>query len=247
MSTTDLGKVKKDDIIQVLKSNTDDDPGDSNSALILAELRAIREGQDTLVEKITAVTTRCDQMENANKQLKTRVDALEEKVEGQAKLIAKQQGYLEQLDYKERGRNLVVTGVPEDETWQGAANDEGKLKAIFGQMDVVDATANMTWKRIGSKQDDRHRPILVTVSSMQKRNLITSKAPKLKESEQFKSIRAKTDKHPAVRREWQRLFDVEAAEKVKPENAHKTVEVDKKSRTVLCDGEVIDSWSLVFQ
>ena len=248
MSCTDLGKVRKDELIHIIKSHKDSETnGDDANPLILAELRAIRSSQDSLAEKITTMVNRVERVENDNQHLKTRMNALEEKVESQAKVISKQQGYLEQLDYRERGRNLVITGVPEDVTWNDADTDEGKLKAIFQHMEVEAATDNMAWRRIGSNKEGKHKPILVSVSSMQKRNLIALKSSRLHESVQFQSIRVKKDKHPAVRKEWQRLFEVEAAEKAKPENAGKTIEVDKKNRTVLCNGSVIDTWNLVFQ
>ena len=55
----------------------------------------------------------------------------------------------------------------------------------------------------------------------------------------------KKDVHPAIRKEWKRLRDVEAAEKVKPVNQGCTIQLDYKCREVNRDGVVIDKWSPV--
>ena len=127
--------------------------------------------------------------------------------------------------------------------WNEAAGDEDKLKAVFNQMEVDDEAESMTWRRIGKKEDAKHRPLLVTVKSVEQRNYIVSQNTKLKDSDGgTRCIRVKKDRHPDVRREWKRLFDLEAEENAKPENAGCNIYVDKKNRTVLCDGSIIDRW-----
>ena len=61
-----------------------------------------------------------------------------------------------------------------------------------------------------------------------------------------KTIFIKKDVHPRVRKEWQRLRDVERAEKEKPENVGCVIRLDPRERKVYKDREVIDSWSPLF-
>ena len=241
MSTTEINKVKKDELIQAILTSPQSTTANRDD-LLLSEMRAIRKGQGDIVSSLNGLKAGYDQLRKDKDKIEADVIGLKETVESQGKIIEKQQIYLEQLDAKERGKNIIVTGIPEDENWKGKDSDEGKLTVIFQQMGIDDDTENMTWKRIGKKAEDKCRPILVIVTSMQKRNHIVSQAPKLKEDGQTQSIRVKKDKSPAARAEWKRLFDVEALEKAKPENAGRKIEVDKKNRTVLCDEIVIDSW-----
>ena len=66
----------------------------------------------------------------------------------------------------------------------------------------------LTIKQLGDVQEGKCRPILVETESTTIRNRIVAHAKNLKDDgEQYKKIRVKKDTHPAVRREWKRLFD----------------------------------------
>ena len=62
----------------------------------------------------------------------------------------------------------------------------------------------------------------------------------------LKNVRMKKDVHPAVRREYGRLWTVEKREKDRPENAGKRVVFDYKRRVVLVGEEIVDSFKLSF-
>ena len=120
MSSTEMARIKKDDLIQAIRANPDADPGaetDNVNTLIISELRAIRCNQESMGKKITTLVTTMealrsayDQLARDNTDLKDEVNTLNEKVEHQAKVIEKQQIFLEQLDSRERGRILLSLG-----------------------------------------------------------------------------------------------------------------------------------------
>ena len=56
----------------------------------------------------------------------------------------------------------------------------------------------------------------------------------------LKAIYLKKDIHPAIRREYKRIYDAEKREKDKPENQGIEVKYDKMSRTLIVNGQVID-------
>ena len=117
-----------------------------------------------------------------------KIASLESKVEKQAEIIVKQQLFLEALDRKEREANLVVLGVPDyEEDFDGASSDESKLSKIWTQIGVGDVTT--THRRLGQRNNQRSRPILVTLQDKNERVNILDRAKHLKTChELFKKI-----------------------------------------------------------
>ena len=76
---------------------------------------------------------------------------------------------------------------------------------------------------------------------------MANKASKLnKAGEEFKGVRIKKDQHPAIRKEWWRLFKAEETEKAKPENRGHDVHLDREKRQLLRDGKVIEAFFPIF-
>ena len=91
------------------------------------------------------------------------------------------------------------------------------------------------------------RPIKITLSRASDRKQILTDAKKLENfQEPFSRIRMKKDTHPAIRKEFARLREIEHKEKDKPENQGKVVEYDHRRRAVLVDGQIVDSFQPVF-
>ena len=67
---------------------------------------------------------------------------MQERIGKQADIIMQQQLFLEKINRKERDTNIVVLGVPDDQTaLDGATNDDGKLnKEIRSQRKDLDVT-----------------------------------------------------------------------------------------------------------
>ena len=158
--------------------------------------------------------------------------------------------FLERLDARERACNVVITGVPE-ENWMDTDDDAKKIRLIF---DAIGCTSekDYTWKRIGKPSNPNQprsqpRPTLIGLESPEARNSVANKASKLnKAGEEFKGVRIKKDQHPAIRKEWWRLFKAEETEKAKPENRGHDVHLDREKRQLLRDGKVIDAFFPIF-
>ena len=176
-------------------------------------------------------------------------------IDKQAAIIGKQQNYLEMLDRKERERNLVFLGIPEEpEVLEEATTDDEKVRKI---LDLVRISLNgvLSQRRLGRSDNNqaingeagprrKNRPILVIVKSKAERDNILDKAKALKNAgDVYRRIFIKKDVHPSVRNEWQRLRNVEKEEKERPENVGCVVYLDARQRKVFRDGVVIDSWN----
>ena len=177
--------------------------------------------------------------------LRKELDEIKETVNKQASVLEQQQRFLEQLDAKDRAKNLVITGVSEDQNLQDAENDRDKCNIIFQKIEVKNLHYEL--RRIGKAAEGRSRPILITLRSAKDREDVLGKTRKLKQAgDEFKKIYVKKDQHPAVRKEWKRLFDAKREEEGKPENVGVTITMDTKQRVLRRNNIVIDRWKPSF-
>jgi hypothetical protein len=139
---------------------------------------------------------------------------------------------MERLDQKERACN-IITGLEEGE------NDEVRVKNFIAKVQPAAESEFKNSKRLGQQDDERVRPVMVTMTNSEIRNSVVEKARTHKGLGQAK---VKKDSHPAVRAEWTRLFAVVETEKAKADNVGRNIRLDIKKRQVLCNDEVIDSW-----
>lgn len=235
LSKGKLNAMTKTDLVEIIMADKNTDTDSAISTLIkeVRELKSIQE--ETRQELI-------DQRKRESA-VKEELNNMKKMVNEQSKILQQQQLYLERLDSRERAKNIVISGLVETVPFEGATTDKEKVNKVLTAMEVKSAVDSMTIKRIGKAIPDKVRPILVTVSSVDTRSEITSNSRKLKDAgENFRKIRVKKDVHPAIRREWKRLHEAEAAEKAKPENEGHTIHFDTKNRHLTRDGVIIDTW-----
>lgn len=154
---------------------------------------------------------------------------------------------MEAMDRKEREKNLVITGVPdEDEALEGATTEQDKINKIWSEVDAREVV--QSHRRLGTRGDtNRRRAILVTLDSMEAKDRILTKASKLKQATgEFNKIYIKKDVHPSIRGEWRRLRAAERTEKERLENAGCVIRLDSRERKLYRDGVVTDAWNLQF-
>ena len=118
-------------------------------------------------------------------------------------VVAQQQRFMEQLDSRDRDCNLIITGVPEEEAFDGAVNDIGKCRKI---LEVIgDTSVPLDTTRLGKAEAGRNRPILAKVPSRAARDKILQKTKELRAAgPAYRRIYVKKDPHPAIRKEWKR-------------------------------------------
>ncbi len=172
---------------------------------------------------------------------------MEGKISKQAEIISQQQRFLEVLDRREREDNVVVLGLPdESEALEGAVTDVDKMNRVWDKMGVPRVACQH--RRLGTQgNNNRKRPLLLTIRDKELRSRVLSNAKNLKTAgESYSRIYVKKDVHPGVRKEWERLREAERREKERPENVGCEVKLDTRERKLYRDGEVIDGWNPQF-
>ena len=242
MSISQFKGINKDDLYNIIQS----DDGESNY-----DIKTLKDSIASLSTTIQNLSCQVKELTEL-KQKVACIPDLQKSVANltatsnlQSRIIEQQQIFIEKLDAKEREKNIVITGINEFADFEGKQTDDEKCKLIFDTIDVQ--PGRFTTKRLGKQNQDRIRPILVTLENTDVKDKILSEAKKLKSAGQlYKKIYIKRDVPPAVRREWKRLYDSLEVEKNKPENVGHSVTIDKRKRQIIRDGQVIDKWNVNF-
>ena len=208
MSASEIDRINKPELkralLAVMKEGKEDPGGDRE---IIAMLKMILDEISLMREERKEFMNEIDALRKDNEELRRDYKTLEAKVEKQVEVIQVQQRFFEKLDQKERGPNLIIVGIKEDQQADGTKVTELLSTIDRGQGTLVANVKKV--KRIGSQDNGKIRPIQVTVASEEERNEIVRKA---REFTGMGTVRVKKDCHPAVRAEWKRLFDVKEME-----------------------------------
>ena len=228
-----LSRISKEELIDSILSSTDERS---------EQFRTLNETLQVLVNEVSQLKSTINSPDDA---ISKKFLDLQDQIDKQASVLVKQQHFLEVLDRKERERNLVVLGVPEDnEVLEGASTDPEKLRKIWSKVGIQEKF--ISWKRLGNV-GNRKRPILVSMATKEEKFKVLEKSSQLKNAgAHYSNVYIKKDVHPSVRDEWKRLRSVETAEKENPANVGCTIHLDTKERKVYRDGIVIDSWKPKF-
>lgn len=239
-SLTDLRRMQRNQLSRLTK----EDLIDSILAAPAADDGQLVELTNKLLNLTTEVAELRRAVTQSDRGINKKFEELQGQVIKQGEIISKQQRYLEILDRKDREKNLVITGVPdENEALEGATSERDKLIKIWSEAGIQDEVG--THRRLGAMgAQNRRRAILISVDSKEARDRILGKAPQLKQAGRaYEKIYIKKDVHPSIRNEWKRLHDAEKAEKERPENAGCVIHLDTRERKLYRDGIVIDAWN----
>ena len=142
---------------------------------------------------------------------------------------------MEEIDARDRARNVVITGLSESGPLGVASTDEEKCAHI---LEIVGCTGTpVTCWRVGKKKEGQQRQLIVQTPSADERERVLANTARLKEAgATYKKVYVKKDVHPAFRREWMRLRN---AEKEKPENVGCDIKLDTKRRVLMRDAVIM--------
>lgn len=157
------------------------------------------------------------------KSMRKDIDELHTELNAAYDMIDNQMRFMEIIDAKERGKNLIITGLKEmiDENLEKQvsdvifATDYGNEKVFWNDGDdgneaglFVDNEMVIV-KRLGkpsaSPNPDRPRAVLVQLPSKKIRDDLIDCAKALKDKEQYSKTFLKRDVHPAFRKEQGRF------------------------------------------
>ena len=227
-----LKGVNKDEIIDAILAAEDD-----------AAVSARQDSKlDQIVKELEELRTIISSQENS---AKVQIKELTDVIKKQSEVILQHQLFLEQLDRKNRENNLVLFGIPDEQSaFDGGTSEEDKIQKVLGIVEA-DSDAVVRSHRMLGRPDqvnnNRPRPVLIRVDSKFIRDKVLEKAKKLKDlNDPFKKVYIKKDSHPEVRKEWKRLRDAEEAET--RNNVGCDIRLDFKQRVLYKDGCIIDKW-----
>ena len=227
MSAVQRKKLKKEELLNLLEESIESTVIERKLDEILEELKSIREKSEKCENEIR----RIDQTVNDH-----------------SKILAAQQKFMEQLDGEKRAKHLIVLGLKEERNMSDL-DKFNDIVRVIGLKPGEDVKVENT-ERLGTiNENDQNkvRPMKVTLESMQMRSQMLKNASKLKDQEEgsaYKRIFLKRDTHPDVRAEEKRLYEVFKAERDKPENVDKEVLFDRKNRVVTVNRDEIDRFRL---
>jgi hypothetical protein len=192
-----LSSLSQDDAT-ILTQQTPEDLGRCISALA-HEIKDMKKSFETM----TSVIQRMESMSKELQDIRKENTELKEKLKQQGTVLKHHQTFMERIDMKERGCNLIITGIPEDR--EDSQNDATNVRSILTELETNTDSDVKIIKRLGAKEGQtNNRPILVEMTSIQERNRIVD-AARGNTAERLRGIRIKKDTHPSVRAEWRRL------------------------------------------
>ena len=166
-----------------------------------------------------------EKMEVMNKNLTAKVALLEKRVNILEKedniknerimqltdTVVNMQRALNSIDAKDRAKNVIVSGLLEEDMLVGQvflSGDMAKMKFIFEKIGIDQGILNgVSMNRIGNDINaEKRRFLKITLKDYESREQIIKNAPKLKDvDEALRKIYINRDTHPVYQREYQRL------------------------------------------
>ena len=259
LSAADKGKINKADRGQLIEQLIALNNGNNRNAATANDSNTSPSNAD-IMQEITQIRKDISEI----LELKATVKKMHTEINTAYDIINNQMRYMEIIDSKERGTNLIITGVPEDnntslemqvkEVITATGYNKNELKLNNGDDDAVlglfIGNEELSIKRLGQIRPEqgntRSRAILVKLPSKSTRDDIAACGKGLKEHERYKRVFVKKDTHPAFRKEHGRIRKRIYDEKNNPVNVGKVIAYDKTQRVVLCDNIIIDRFRPIF-
>ena len=251
LTEEEIGRMKKDELAQALDTLIKDKRNSENNDTIngrpQGDIRALEMKMDILLQEF-------QQFNDVHKTINQSMKKLEDENKLLRESLMQHQRYLEALEAEKRAQNVVLLGIPEtnmtvrnnDGTLVDIADDNEKIKLVLKVMQRENIHIKQ-FQRQGEASNGRNRVILAQLNSRNDRDLLLQASSALKSAgDNFVKIFVKKDVHPMVRKEFNRLRDVERREKEKPENQGLQVHYNAARREVTVDGRVIDQFHSMF-
>ncbi len=203
---------------------------------------------DPTEAKYSRLLEAMDKDKEERAQLRNDVDCLSDKVNTLTEALMQHQKYIEGMEARQRSGSVIMSGVPEQDLvvdGDTARSDDEKCAAVLKKIGQ-DNVGVKSVVRLG-KPGNRSRIMKVALVNPNQRKDILEAAKTLKNAGgTFKHIYIRKDVHPMVQREFNRLRQVERAEKEKPENVGRNVRYDATNRAVYVDDKIVDQFKAQF-
>ena len=141
-------------------------------------------------DKLTSVESKVDKSEKSVADIQRRVDAVEQHITASDSAT-----YKELYDIEAKRSNIILFGLPEPERTGTSSQKEQDAKVVDGIFEHLtgEKKAFEIKFRIGKKQDDKPRPILVNLRDMHSKDEILSKTNALRDHPLWKTVYIQPD------------------------------------------------------
>ena len=139
-----------------------------------------------------------EDLQNENSDLRRYIDSLELEIGRNTYAVGKLETKQDKLEVTMKKKNVVFEGVEEV---NGEREDIHKtIKDLLGDMGITNNVEYDAVYRVGQKQGDRPRPILISFMRQDAKEFVFSKRANLKNSDRFSRVWVVDDVTPSMRR-----------------------------------------------
>lgn len=187
-----------------------------NVQALREELENIKKGKIAFEENEQKKKERRQEMEKLKEEVLSKgIEEIKKTREGEEKKVEEISMKIEELEKERRKKNLLIFNLEEsnaDEPGKRYQDDMAKCTKIFThELEIQDLLVEKLI-RMGKKQENRRRPLLVKLGSETDRNTILSQARKMRNSVEFERVYLAKDL-TEVERETDRKLREELREK----------------------------------
>lgn len=205
---------------------------------MMSQLSPIHDDIKTLKENTAEIKRQKLQIDLLQK----RCDKNEETIETLKGVIAQQQKSLRLQDSEIRQKNLIISGISENDITDNLGtyrNDDEKIAALFRELGTQLPNGYMI-ERLGKRNDQYTRSIKLNVLSKENRYNIAKKSKELRTKQiPWNKVYINYDLHPGDLEENKRLRKKKKALQALEENKAKEIKIEKGN--LLMDGNIVDS------
>ena len=205
MSNTEINNLNKADLKKALLTLRSADCDRPNGE---ASLEALHTTLQQQITEMRVMNHNFNQLSAYVNQMQSDIVRLKDENTKLVGVVAKQQSFLEDLDFQQRACNMIITGLNETESYtvngETANTDDEKINLILRTVDSADVQP-VSVTRLGQQRESRIRPLKVVFASRENRTKVLRKSASLKASPALSKVFMKQDTHPAYREEWRRL------------------------------------------
>jgi gas vesicle protein len=208
LKNSEIDNLKRDELRQVLKTAVPVVKQNLHQTDLTQIMQLIQTSQEQNGNNFQKINDQLGKLaEKLTKDIREEFDPqireLQEENKDLRTVVSKQQAFIEQLDINQRANNIIISGLPEDDSLnsddQTAYTDEDKCEMVLS---AIDSTAEIQEIfRLGKRNPTTVRPVKVTlcrssdrVDIISKASLLSTKNHQLKKypnQERFTSTSAK--------------------------------------------------------
>jgi regulator of replication initiation timing len=171
MPISEIEKWKKADLQQALIALLEEEK--DHEAQNLQKATEITDMLKKIVDEVTAMREERKEIMDEMNALRKENEKMRAQLKQQGSILKHHQQFMERIDAKERGNNLIILGIQEGDD----QSDETDLVKVHETVNMVSVDTEIrSTRHLGAKEANKNRPIMVVLNSMEERNKVVDLA-----------------------------------------------------------------------